>query len=110
LENAFAATLEELKYASLILHVRDMQMPFENRYSEAILAVLKKIGVTAPIIDVWNKCDLLEEPPLDGISAKNGTGIKELQQKIVTFLTKPTETKSREADVSYLGGNTTEVL
>ena len=86
LENAFAATLEELKYASLILHVRDLQMPFENRYSEAILAVLKKIGVTSPIIDVWNKCDLLTEACPDGISARNGTGIKELHQKIVQFL------------------------
>lgn len=86
LQNAFAATLEELKYATLILHVRDLQMPFEDRYAQNILNTIKKIGATAPIWNVWSKVDLTPEIPADGISAKTGYGIGELLLKIKTWL------------------------
>jgi GTP-binding protein HflX len=59
LRNAFAATLEEIKYADLILHVRDKQMPLEARYADRIIETLHEIGVdNTPIWNVWNKCDL----------------------------------------------------
>lgn len=108
LENAFAATLEENRYASLILFVRTSQMPFEERYSKEIIRILKKVGADSiPIIHVWNKIDL-ETPKMtehdgmkDGqnnaedamnhtdsvyISAKTGQGVDQLRSNITKHL------------------------
>ena len=65
LQNAFAATLEELKYATLILQIRDARMPFESRYAAHIRNILYEIGVNCPIWDIWNKSDLYTVGPRD---------------------------------------------
>jgi GTP-binding protein HflX len=92
LRNAFAATLEEIKYADLILHVRDIQMPFEDRYAARIIETLHEIGVdNTPIWTIWNKWDLTpekEKPESENqtfcVSAKTEEGIKELVESIMT--------------------------
>jgi GTP-binding protein HflX len=59
---AFRATLEEVTEADIILHVRDVANPDHVAQAEDVLSVLSDLGVSAettPIIEVWNKLDLL---------------------------------------------------
>ncbi len=89
---AFRSTLEEIRYADLILHVADSNHPQVLKHVEAVEDVLAEIDV-APItrILVWNKIDQLDnEVPIWtnkpsayyqdnlNISARMGTGIDTL--------------------------------
>jgi GTP-binding protein HflX len=59
---AFRATLEEVVEADLILHVRDIASPDSAAQAEDVLKVLAELGVSpeaTPIIEVWNKIDLV---------------------------------------------------
>ena len=59
---AFRATLEEVTEADVILHVRDVSNPDSAAQAIDVLKVLGELGVEAdktPIIEVWNKIDLL---------------------------------------------------
>ena len=59
---AFRATLEEVVEASVILHVRDIANPDHAAQAHDVLKVLGDLGISAdatPIIEVWNKIDLL---------------------------------------------------
>ena len=60
---AFRATLEEVLEAHVILHVRDVANPDHAAQAADVLKVLEELGVSAentPVIEVWNKLDLLE--------------------------------------------------
>jgi GTP-binding protein HflX len=60
---AFRATLEEVLEADVILHVRDVANPDHAAQAQDVLTVLGELGALtegAPIIEVWNKLDLLE--------------------------------------------------
>lgn len=73
---AFRGTLEEVVDAEVVLHVRDVSNPDHAAQAQDVLKVLADLGVsgeTRPIIEVWNKVDLLprdEEgaPDLSGIA------------------------------------------
>ncbi|WP_260922131.1 GTPase HflX [Novosphingobium sp. 9] len=66
---AFRATLEEVTAADVILHVRDIANPDTDAQKRQVLDVLADLGVlpdedsnidgAIPIIEVWNKWDLL---------------------------------------------------
>ena len=57
---AFRATLEELADADLVLHVIDAPAPDRERRMSAVRQVLDEVGAqTVPLVDVYNKCDLL---------------------------------------------------
>jgi GTP-binding protein HflX len=66
---AFRATLEEVTAADLILHVRDIANPETESQKRQVLEVLGELGVmpeegeetTVPILEVWNKWDLLDD-------------------------------------------------
>jgi GTP-binding protein HflX len=64
---AFRATLEEVISADLIIHVRDVAHPDSEAQREDVEAVLAEIGLGGegasppPMIEAWNKIDLL--PP-----------------------------------------------
>ena len=62
---AFRATLEEVKEADLLVHVRDMSDPLAERRREEVMQVLDQIEAGPEhgqaIIEVWNKSDLLNE-------------------------------------------------
>jgi GTPase len=63
---AFRATLEEVIEADVILHVRDIANPDSAAQAIDVLKVLDELGVDpeqTPIVEVWNKIDLL--PPED---------------------------------------------
>jgi GTP-binding protein HflX len=94
LRTAFAATLEEIRYASLILHVRDIQMPHEEKYAAGIIATLKQVGADQiPMWTVWNKWDRegdrhleLADPHTFCVSATTGLGVQHLVSSIMEYL------------------------
>jgi len=65
---AFRATLEEVTAADVVIHVRDIANPDTAAQKTQVLTVLEDLGLleegtqapTVPIIEVWNKWDLLE--------------------------------------------------
>lgn len=81
LVNAFHATLEELEYADLLLHVIDSADPNREKHIavvDKLIAQLAKPGT--PVLRCYNKSDLVspEDIPTGddvvAISAANGTG------------------------------------
>lgn len=89
LVDAFASTLEEAKDANLILHVIDASNPDHNKQIETVNEVLAQNKITAPIIKVYNKCDLVDDCDFNdgiGISAKKNIGIPELKAQIIKYM------------------------
>ncbi len=64
LVEAFRATLEEVRDADIILHVRDIAGPDSAAQDEDVRKVLAEIGVGPDsgkrIVEVWNKIDRLD--------------------------------------------------
>jgi GTP-binding protein HflX len=93
---AFRATLEEVISADLIIHVRDISHPDSDAQRADVEQVLKDIGAggeAQPLIEAWNKIDLLGEeeaasvraeaerkPEVMPISALGGEGVDSLIQ------------------------------
>ena len=93
LVEAFKATLEELEYADLLIHVIDASDPERTAHMqvvERLIGELAKPGV--PVIDCYNKCDLLPDDEIPrgrdavAISAATGMGIEELKKTAETLL------------------------
>lgn len=89
LVKAFRATLMEVKYADLLLHVVDVSDENHKEQMEVTTNTLNQLGANEiPTIVVYNKADLLEKDiPLiteEGIylSAKSRIGIEELGELI----------------------------
>lgn len=89
LVDAFRATLEELVYADLLLHVIDLSSPEYEQQAATVRRVVEQLGAGGiPSITVYNKADLCPLPELlqskDSvvISAKKGLGIPELLARI----------------------------
>ncbi len=89
LVEAFQATLEELQYADLLLHVIDASDPDRAAHMEVVeklAAQLAPQGV--PIIEVYNKADLVEPQLIPvgenkvAISAATGTGLSKLLELV----------------------------
>jgi len=61
---AFRATLEEVREADLLIHVRNMAHPDREAQREDVEDVLKSLGLgeegSPPRIEAWNKVDLLD--------------------------------------------------
>lgn len=64
--DAFRSTLEEAKYADVILHVADAANPQLDSHMEIVYKTLKDLGaVDKPVITLFNKMDkFLEEKPV----------------------------------------------
>lgn len=69
---AFRATLEEVLDADLIVHVRDISHAQTEEQAKDVTAILDSLGVadTAPMIEVWNKTDLLDGETRDAVLTK----------------------------------------
>lgn len=90
--DAFRSTLEEAKYADMILHVVDASNPQAYKQMHIVYDTLKQLGVTdKTVITAFNKQDLVQdlEPLKDlkadktvKVSAKSGTGIEDLLEII----------------------------
>lgn len=96
LVDAFKSTLEEAKYADLILQVADASNPEVDEQMKVVYRTLEELKVTGkPVITFLNKQDKLEEERIikdikaDAVvkgSAKTGAGIDELLSKITEIL------------------------
>ncbi len=91
---AFKATLEELQYADLLLHVIDVSAPDWEEQAKVTDALIRELGASAtPVLRIYNKCDaipaLTELPHTrDGvcISARTGEGVDTLLARITEEL------------------------
>ena len=87
LVSAFKATLEELAYADLLLHVIDLSDPDREIHAQTVDQVIAQLGAEAiPRVLVLNKadkCDILPHLP-EGIlfSARTGEGTEQLLDAI----------------------------
>ena len=95
LVEAFKATLEELQFADLLLHVIDNSDPEMDLHIDVVnklIAQLAKPGI--PVIEAFNKADLVEEDDIPrgenrlGISAKTGMNMDKLMELIEKNLNK----------------------
>ncbi|MCO4841300.1 MAG: GTPase HflX [Yoonia sp.] len=70
---AFRATLEEVLDADLIVHVRDISHAETEEQARDVTAILTSLGVaeTAPLIEVWNKIDKLDEDRRDAVETQS---------------------------------------
>ena len=97
--DAFRSTLEEAKHADLIIHVVDCSNPEHETQMQVVYQTLKELGVEGkPIFTLMNKQDLLSEEEKNlferdmqadrtiEISVKDGTGLDELREVLLSFL------------------------
>ncbi|MEG0754794.1 MAG: GTPase HflX [Oscillospiraceae bacterium] len=93
LVEAFKATLEELTFADLLLHVIDASSPEWRQQADVVEALIRELGASeTPRIEVFNKsdcniCDIMPHgEDIVSISAKTGQGLPELIAAIGTRL------------------------
>ena len=69
---AFRATLEEVLEADLICHVRDISHPETAEQALDVAEILQSLGVaaTTPMIEVWNKLDLVPPSARDSLTSQ----------------------------------------
>jgi GTP-binding protein HflX len=87
---AFKSTLEEAKYADIILHVVDASNEDKDIHMHVVYETLEKLEVVdKEIITLFNKIDLVDEVEncrdfksnyAINVSASSGQGLKELQE------------------------------
>ena len=95
LVNAFHATLEELEYADLLLHVIDSSDPHLEQHIAVVNRLIDKLAKPeTPVLKVYNKADLVysEDIPVGkdvvAISAKKGRNMDGLLKAIERALDK----------------------
>ena len=92
LVEAFKATLEELAFADVLLHVIDMSSDEWESQAAIVDDLIAQLGAEGtPCIRVYNKCDLCpgvlpREADAVCISARTGEGTAELLEKISAAL------------------------
>ena len=69
---AFRATLEEVREADLILHVRDISHPETAEQAADVEDILGQLGVdpAVPVFEVWNKLDAVPAGERDALAAQ----------------------------------------
>ena len=95
LVNAFHATLEELEYADLLLHVIDTADPNMERNSAVVNRLIRQLAKPeTPVLKVYNKCDRVYYDDIPrgrdtvAISAKKGINLDGLLKAIENALAK----------------------
>ena len=103
LVEAFRATLEEVKEADVVLHVRDIASEETGAQAADVREVLTRLGVEMDerrILEVWNKADLLPQegraeavqdarrahPPAVVVSAVTGEGCETLLAAVAALV------------------------
>jgi GTP-binding protein HflX len=114
LVEAFRATLEEVKEADVILHVRDIASPDSDAEAADVREVLHRLGVEMAerrVIEVWNKADRLDaearqerrtdavlaRPAAVLVSAVSGEGCEGLLTRISGLIDEATPMQIRAA-------------
>ena len=97
LVEAFKATLEELEYADLLLHVIDVSNPEWEEQARIVADLIRELGADSiPCIRVYNKCDVAfgfqrKEENAVSLSARTGEGVADLLAAIDKKLDKGTK-------------------
>lgn len=96
--DAFKSTLEEAKYADMIIHVVDASNPRMDNQMYVVYETLRQLGVEGkPVITLFNKQDKLVEPgnfrdfQADYsilTSAKTGQGLEKLKEVLLEIIRK----------------------
>ena len=96
LVEAFKSTLEEAKYADIIIHVVDASNPQMDEQMYVVYDTLSQLGVEdRPVVTLFNKQDRLEQPGRQRdfqadysipTSAKTGQGLEELKKALLEIL------------------------
>ena len=97
LVDAFSATLEEVTESDLLIQVIDAASPHCEAQIQSVYNVLEDLkALSMPIINVFNKIDLLEKPldkkilkkyhPSIALSAQNNEGLEDLKLLIAKNL------------------------
>ena len=96
LVEAFKSTLEEAKYADIIIHVVDASNPQMDEQMYVVYDTLRQLGVEdRPVVTLFNKQDRLEQPGRQRdfqadysipASAKTGQGLEELKKALLEIL------------------------
>lgn len=89
---AFKATLEELSYADVLIHVIDISNPEWEEQARIVNELVLQLGAEGtPCLRVFNKCDayrgiLPHGEDIVCVSAKTGEGSEQLIQKLADML------------------------
>lgn len=96
LVEAFNSTLEEAKYADIIIHVVDASNPQMDEQMHVVYETLRQLGAEGkPVVTLFNKQDLLENPVRQKdfradysipASAKTGQGLEELKKALLEII------------------------
>ena len=96
LVEAFKSTLEEAKYADIIIHVVDASNPQMDEQMYVVYDTLRQLGVEdRPVVTLFNKQDKLVSPVRQRdfraeysipVSAKTGLGLEELKKALLEIL------------------------
>lgn len=93
LVEAFHATLEELEYADVLLHVIDSADPNREEHIAVVEKLIEKLAKPGtPVLRCYNKADLVEKSEIPvgqgvvAISAKRGSGMEQLKTAIENAL------------------------
>jgi GTP-binding protein HflX len=96
LVESFKSTLEEARYADILLHVVDVSSPQMEAQMYTVYETLKELGIgDKPVITIFNKIDLLEEYhafrdfQADAsvmVSARTGEGLDRIKDEIEEIL------------------------
>ena len=108
--HSFRATLEELRYADLLINLLDASSSFIDQQNETVLSTLQELKIeNQPILTVLNKKDLIRNkfllerlrgkfPEAVFISALTGEGLKELKERIAKNLPNHELTRIKNKD------------
>lgn len=96
LVEAFKSTLEEARYADIIIHVVDASNPQMDEQMHVVYETLRQLGAEGkPVITLFNKQDLLRAPVRQRdfqadysipASAKTGQGLDELKKALLEII------------------------
>lgn len=96
LVEAFKSTLEEAKYADMIVHVVDASNPQKDKQMHTVYETLEMLGVKdKKVITLFNKLDKVEEPEILHdfkadktlrISARTGEGLPKFKETLEEIL------------------------
>ena len=113
LVEAFKSTLEEAKYADIIIHVVDASNPQMDTQMHVVYETLRQLGVEdRPVITLFNKQDKLETQVRQRdfqadysilTSAKTGQGLDELKAALLEIIRKDQIYIERLYDFSEAG-------
>lgn len=113
LVEAFKSTLEEARYADIILHVVDASNPNMDMQMHVVYETLRELGAEGkPVITLFNKQDLLKEEGYQRdfqaeysipVSAKTGQGLEELKRTLLDVIRRDQIYVERLYDFSEAG-------